>query len=352
MKKMMPHIPNSYVDNIRIAFFGELSQTFTKRDYDILKKHYYLEVLQPPKTKKEWMKYPKRVKDIVKRNDVVFGWFAGWHTLPAVYYARKYGKKSIIVVGGYDAACEPEINYGAFSNLKEKIPAKYVLEHADLLLAVSQFTKNEIMKRVGPRDVLVVYNGVDVDKFKLSVSKDRKLVITVASAKNDLRRIKVKGLDTFVKAAKYLPDTKFLVIGVDGSARKYLENIAPKNVEIIGYISRDEDLVNWLQRAKVICQLSYYEAFGLAPAEGMACGCIPVVTKDKSGMSEFVREVGFYVPYGDPKATADAIKKAVEAPLEWGLRAREIIEKEFSIKKREEILIKIIKNVLWERESI
>jgi len=329
---------------MKICFVGNLSSTFIKRDYEILKKHFEIELIQPPNNKKAWIKYPSIVKDKVKKCDVVFGWFAGWHTAPAIYYSKKYKKKSIIVVGGYDAAYVPEINYGAFTNIKEKIPAKYVLENTNLLLPVSEFTKNEILEKVTPKGkIKVVYNGVDIELFKPQGKKNSKLAITVGGIKwNNLKR---KGIEIFVNTAKYLPDTRFVVIGkfIDNSI-EYLKKIAPTNVEFTGFVSENE-LIEWYQRAKIICQLSYYEAFGLAPAEGMSCECIPVVTKERAGLPEFVGDCGFYVPYGDEKATAEAIKEALEVPRELGKKARERIVKLFSHRMREERLIKTIEEL-------
>jgi len=153
---------------MKICFVGNLSSTFVKRDYEILKKHFDVDVVKLPKTKFGWIKYPSLVKKKIKESDAVFGWFAGWHTAFAVHYAKRYGKKSTVVVGGYDAAYVPEINYGAFMNIKEKIPAKYVLENADLLLPVSEFTKNEILKKANPiGKIKVVYNGVDTESVVL-----------------------------------------------------------------------------------------------------------------------------------------------------------------------------------------
>ena len=117
-------------------------------------------------------------------------------------------------------------------------------------------------------------------------------------------------------------------------------SIASPNVEFTDFVS-DKDLIKWYQKAKVICQLSYYEAFGLAPAEGMACGCVPVVTKERVGLSELVGDTGFYVPYNDTKATADAIKKALLSS-EKGKMARERINEMFSIEKREKKLVNIV----------
>src|ERR1019366_8153410 len=41
--------------------------------------------------------------------DVVLCWFASWHTLLPVLLARAIGKRTVLIVGGYDTANLPEI---------------------------------------------------------------------------------------------------------------------------------------------------------------------------------------------------------------------------------------------------
>ena len=48
----------------------------------------------------------------VARSDVVFGWFASWHTFWPVTLAWLMRKPSVVVIGGYDTANMPEIRYG------------------------------------------------------------------------------------------------------------------------------------------------------------------------------------------------------------------------------------------------
>jgi glycosyltransferase involved in cell wall biosynthesis len=45
-----------------------------------------------------------------------------------------------------------------------------------------------------------------------------------------------------------------------------------------------------------------------ALCEAMLCGCVPVGTK-RNGIPTAIGDCGFYVPYDDPKAAAEAIKK-------------------------------------------
>jgi len=57
-------------------------------------------------------------------------------------------------------------------------------------------------------------------------------------------------------------------------------------------------------------------------------------------------DVGFYVPYADPIATAEAIKMALQAPPTLGSRARARIIDLFPEKRREDGLQQAINGVL------
>jgi glycosyltransferase involved in cell wall biosynthesis len=170
------------------------------------------------------------------------------------------------------------------------------------------------------------------------------LVITVANITG--LTLKKKGLDTFVKASAYLPNIRFILVGkYDNSSVEPLKRIAGSNVIFIGYVS-DDSLVALYRKAKVYCQLSAHESFGVALAEAMACGCVPVVTR-RYALPEVVGDAGFYVPHGDPKATAEAIKKALKSNK--GKLARERIRTYFSLETREQKLINEIINLFWRR---
>ncbi len=324
------------VDEMKICFFGNISYTFIRRDFEILKKYFDVDLVNSPKKKTGWLKYPSVVAKKVKNCDVIFCWFAGWHSAFAIHYAKKYKKKSIVVAGGYDAAYVPEINYGAFTNLKEKIAARYVLKNADLVLAVSKFTKNEILKKIKPIKIKLVYNSVDVEKFK-PYGKKEDIIITIGE------EIKLKGLETFAKASNKLLGYKFVIIGK--KEKTALFKLKKENPDIIltGKLSHS-DVLKWHQKAKIYCQLSYIESFGIGVAEAMACECIPIVT-NRGGLPEVVGGTGFYVPYGDEKATAEAIKKALTNSDGLGKKARTRIEEKFSLKEREKVLKNLIEKI-------
>jgi glycosyltransferase involved in cell wall biosynthesis len=112
---------------------------------------------------------------------------------------------------------------------------KYVLENEDKILAVSEFNKKEILKYTNSKNVELVYNGVDCDKFKPNNAKED-LVITAGNPTKNT--CKLKGIDIFVKAPLAFPKFRFVIIGnYDANIRNRLNEIAP-NVEFTGALSQ------------------------------------------------------------------------------------------------------------------
>jgi len=291
---------------MNIVFVYVTLSPFVKRDLEILKKYFNV---KPIKWATFWdLKMILSLIRAILTSDLCFIWFADFHAAFTVFLSKILRRKSVVVVGGYEVAKVPEIGYGAMLRPWSAYIVKYVIRIADKILAVSEFNKKEILKYTDSRNVRLIYNGVDCKKFKPNSKRDN-LVITVIHTISDFTK-KIKGLETFIKAAKYLPDIRFIVIGkYFNSSMKYLKAQASPNLEFLGFVP-NEDLVKLYQKAKVYCQLSYRESFGMALAEAMACGCVPVVT-DRGALPEVVGDVGYYVPYGDPKSTAEAVKKGI-----------------------------------------
>jgi len=324
----------------RVAFiYYKKFSSFIKNDYEILSNYCSVE-----EVKLEGFKDIPRLAAAIMNCDISFTWFAGEHAFLAVIFSMCLGKRSILVAGGYDVAWEPEIGYGQFGmSWSNRMHSRVALSNADAVLAVSEFTKREVLKRAMPRKLRVIYNAIDIGKFFPRGNKED-LVLTVAHMSPHV--VKLKGLDSFVKAAARLPKVKFEVIG------PHLEDLMPdlscdppENICFPGYLPQEE-LVEHYQRAKVYCQLSYRESFGLSLAEAMACDCVPVVT-ERGALPEVVGDTGFYVPYGDPIGAAEAIRAALESDL--GEKARERIKAFFSMERREEALTTIMEELCNEK---
>ena len=85
-----------------------------------------------------------------------------------------------------------------------------------------------------------------------------------------------------------------------------IESLADQGLIYQGRLAR-EDLVRLMQAASVFVYPSYYEGFGLPPAEAMACG-VPTVVSDRSSLPEIVGGAGILV---DP-LDVGAIQRAIE----------------------------------------
>ena len=268
--------------------------------------------------------------------DITFSWFAHNHAFLAVMASRLLGKKSLVVVGGYEVANEPEIRYGALLDPQMVKRVRYIIENADCILAVSGFSRGEILAVARPRRIEMVYNSIDTAVFSPRGQKEEVvLTVCVISTPN----IRIKGLETFIDAARHLPKTRFVLLGrVLDDALSILKQDAPPNVDFVPSPSEGE-LLQWYRRARVYCQLSYRESFGVALAEAMSCECVPVVT-DRGALSEVVGDVGFVVPYGDTRATVDAISRALTSDM--GPAARERVSDFFSVERRGEELRRVI----------
>ncbi len=104
-------------------------------------------------------------------------------------------------------------------------------------------------------------------------------------------------------AAASLPDVRFVFVGRwHDDAIEELRAIAGDNVEFTGWLS-DEDLHAIYRRASVYVQASRHEGFGLAVAEAMLAGCVPVVM-NVTAMPEVVGDAGMLIDSQDPEAVA------------------------------------------------
>ncbi len=329
---------------IRILFVRPSKSSFIQEDLKLLRKHFNVRVvdfvLSIRKKPKETLKTMFNMLAGVLWADITFSWFADTHAFWAVRLSKIFRKKSIAVVGGYEVAKVPEIGYGALLNPRSTRIVKYVLENADRVLTVDNSLKKDAIKNlsVAGKNIQTVPTGYDYEKFKPEGEKEN-LVLTV-SVGDSWERIRLKGLDTFVKSAEFLSDVRFLVIGIQGGALKKLQDFASPNVEFLGSLLQDE-LIPYYQRAKVYCQLSMREGLPNAVCETMLCECVPVGT-DVQGVRTAIGDAGFYVPYGDVEATVEAIKKALKS--DNGKAARERIQKMFPIERREKELLRIIAN--------
>jgi glycosyltransferase involved in cell wall biosynthesis len=293
---------------------------------------------------------PLRLWRQVAAHDVVFGWFASWHTFLPLVWARLQHKPSVVVVGGYDLADLPEIGYGHQRGGVRRVVSRCVMNLASCLVTNSAYSRDEAMANAGiARERLnVVYHGL-TDPFGGMPGVQRKRsVLTVGNVnRSNLWR---KGLEPFVRAAAQIPDATFTVAGAwQDDAIEKLRAIARSNVRFTGRLS-DEELREQYRQASVYVQASRHEGFGLSVSEAMLAGCIPVTTRAGS-LPEVVGDCGVYCESQEPESIAEAVRVALELPEETRFRARERILTQFPAEKRRESLWRLITRLSPSRKS-
>jgi glycosyltransferase involved in cell wall biosynthesis len=203
---------------------------------------------------------------------------------------------------------------------------RWVFQRAALVVANSRFLAGEVQARFGvPAErVALVSPGIRYADFAAArhTGERPQELLFVA---NLIRR---KGLDVLLDALAELARRgarvpHLRVVG-DGPERPALERQAAAanlTVDFAGALPQDA-VAREMGAAQVLAVPSREEALGLAPLEGMAAGCVTVVS-DLGGLAESVTDgvTGFSCPPEDPGALADALVRAFSAAADPGRRA-------------------------------
>ena len=181
-------------------------------------------------------------------------------------------------------------------NLSTKIAVK----KADVIVAVSETIKNEIIKKynVNPERIKVIYNSVGehftdaeqkqdvLAKYELQKNKYILSVATLNKRKNIPELTKA-----FESISDKYPDLKLVLVGGLGNENREKLTKHP-NVIFTGYI-RDEELPTLYKNALFYMYPSLYEGFGTPLIEAQYCNCpglcsdIPVFREVAGDSAEF-----------------------------------------------------------------
>ena len=223
---------------------------------------------------------------------------------------------------------------------------KPILKNTARVIAVSDAVAESLRRGgvVEPSKIMVVHNGIDIDRFDGLVARggnSRMLVGTVGHL------APIKGHDVFIRAAALIAvrrrDVRFVVIGEDKSPemqnRRSLASLVDE-LELNGIV----DLAGWrgdmpaaLSSLTLFVSAARSEPFGLAIVEAMAAG-LPVVAAASEGAMEIIEDgvSGKLVLADDPEALAQAINDLLDDPHErsrLGTNARLAARERFSLQR-------------------
>ncbi len=214
-----------------------------------------------------------------------------WMTYLAGIEAKKASKKPLVV----QVHATEFDRTGGHPNQAVYDIERMGMHAADLIIAVSNFTKNKIVKHYGisSEKVFVVHNAVefrsfpDTEEFKIK-SQDKIVLF--------LGRITLqKGPDYFLDAAKKVLENekniKFIVVGSGDMEIDMVERAAKlgiaNHVLFTGFL-RGDDVDKAYKMADLYVMPSVSEPFGITPLEAMRNGT-PVIISKQSGVSEVIK---------------------------------------------------------------
>ncbi|MBC8509828.1 MAG: glycosyltransferase family 4 protein [Chloroflexi bacterium] len=284
----------------------------------------------------------RHIWEQVASHDLVFGWFASWHTFLPLLVARWLGKPSLLIIGGYDVANMPEIGYGHQRGGLKKWVSRWTMRLATCLISISYYSQWEAEQyaKISKERLHVVYQGIPDPFGALPKLPRERMVLTVGNVDRD--NLWRKGHEPFVRAAASCPDVRFVLVGEwKDDAIDDLRAMASPNVTFTGWVERLV-LLDYYRKASVYVQASLHEGFGISVAEAMLAGCIPAVTR-VGALPEVVGDAGVYLADNTPDGVAKGINKALLMGQEKQIYARERILQLFHLEKRKEAFYQHIK---------
>ncbi len=268
--------------------------------------------------------------------DLVFCWSISDHALVSSLVARRL----VCVVGGYEFARLPECHYGNMLTMRMRWITRLVWKRADALLYVDPSLEAEAVAAFGsPGRAFYVPTGYDSAFWTPGDTSREDLVVTVCHAPS-LERIRLKGVDLFLDAARSLPDVEFHVVGELPPGLR-LQRWGP-NVVGDGWLE-PAGLRSLYRRAKAYCQFSLHEGLPNAVCEAMLCGCVPVGTRSY-GIPTAMDEAGVFV-----ERDLSSVREGIRAALtrdDLRQRAREHVCRNFTLERRERELGSILDRVV------
>lgn len=185
-------------------------------------------------------------------------------------------------------------------------------------IAVSEAARHSVTSRMGDDELLIVPNGVNVERFSAAkaatLEAGRHVLFVGRLEERKGFRIAV---EAFAQLAVAYPDLRLLVVG-DGSERDAVDDLDPPvraRVEMLGRVD-DERLAGYLRAANLyIGPATGGESFGIVLAEAMAAG-LPIVASDISGYRDVARNgvEALLVPPGDAGALVGAVRRVLDDP--------------------------------------
>ncbi len=285
---------------------------------------------------------------------------------PTSYIISALGyRKSVVVVHDLFSFLGL-VSHQKKATIIERLTARRAFRCARKIIAISQNTKNDLMRlfKIDPKRISVIYNGADKQFIPIQnkseidrVLKQYKLpdkfflfVSTLEPRKNVVRLIKAYYKLTKLLSFKTTRLPHFVLVGQKGwNYREIFDTVGRLNLKnrvIFADYIRNKDLPYLYNAALAFVFPSLYEGFGLPVLEAMACQC-PVIASNVSSLPEVGSKAVLYVDPYSVDEIAKAMKKVlVNQELRKKLQQKGLAQaRKFSWQKTARETLKVLKQI-------
>ena len=279
---------------MRIYFIGDMRAHFIQQDVEMLQNDYQIQIFDLSQHATSFRQIPHyltaSIREIlqVRAADLVWIWGADYWAVPFILFAKLFRKPVLVSVLGYEVCGIRDTQYGigiVYGNQLSIIRgavSRWVIRSATVAITMSEAYRKIVRELLPGMEVIVIPGCIDETLCDQPLPDKSGVVTATCLNTND----ELKGIHIFKGAARFIPGMKVI-----------------RNIP-------HEELMQEFRKAKVYCQLSLTESFGMSLLEAMACGCVPVVT-DRDALPEVTGGHGFVIPYGDVYKTIKAIQVAL-----------------------------------------
>ncbi|EQK45204.1 glycosyltransferase family 4 protein [Paraclostridium bifermentans] len=218
---------------------------------------------------------------------------------------------------------------------------KRSLSEVNSIIVLSENHKKEMIKLkiADPKKIEVVYNGIDIDDYKLDAdnNKNEKKIKIIEIARLHKTKGQIDLIDVICRLNKKYKNLEVNLIG-DGIDRERIEEkIRKENLEdVVNVLGFRKNVKEIISESDIFILPSYIEGLPLSMLESMAMS-LPVVVSSIAGIPEVIDNGnnGYLITPGnlDEIETAlDNLIKNKKLRVKMGNQARKTVEEKFNDK--------------------
>ncbi|MEF2878598.1 MAG: glycosyltransferase family 4 protein [Blautia sp.] len=265
-----------------------------------------------------------------------------------VRFLKKHQKKVILHVHGGEY-----LKFYEHLTPRKKVSVQNIWNRSDLIIVLSEEWKNKFESTFGLNNIVVVNNGIDIEKYKtargpLHKTKNSFLMLGRLETEKGVYDL----IEAVNRAVTVNPKITVYLAGdgeIENVKKVIKENGLNKNIKLMGWVDLDKK-IELLKKVSTVILPSYNEGLPMSLLEGMAAGKA-IISTNVGAIPELISDLnGILFSPKDIIALEKALIKCstnIATLEEMSQNNMDKIEHNFSIKNMHEKLADIYKKLYY-----